>query len=111
MLKKQWEPSENEVWFTNNVICGRKEISQKVSTFVEDEINEIESILADEVRYQTGVIIGEEFAIQIRKFLNLKSVGEVGKAKPFYGRWAEELRHSLRPRASLRKYKRFFQIR
>ena len=58
--------------------------------WVEDEINENESILADEVRYQAGVIIGEEFgtykkfeklAIRIRKFLNLKSVGEVGKAK------------------------------
>ena len=93
MLKNDWEPSENEVWFTNNVICGRKRPHKKfrlLYEWVEDEINENESILADDVRYQAGVIIGEEFgkykkfeklAIRIRKFFNLKSVGEIGKEK------------------------------
>ena len=58
---------ENEIWFTNNVICGKKRPHKKFR-------------LLYEVRYQAGVLIGEKFGSyknfeklrkRMRKFLNL----------------------------------------
>ena len=93
MLKNDWEPCENEVWFTNNVICGTKRSHKKfrlLYEWVEDEVNANDSIRVDEVRYQAGVLIGEQFGKyekfeklgeRKRKFLKLRAVGESGKAK------------------------------
>ena len=85
-LKGQWEPSENEKWFLENVLCGKKRPATKfrlLYEWVEDEIDENGSILASEVRYQAGVLVGEGFgkykkfhslSKRMKKFFNLKSV-------------------------------------
>ena len=54
MLKNDWEPCMNEVWFTNNVICGTKRPHKKsrlLYELVEDEVVTNDSIRVDEVRY------------------------------------------------------------
>ena len=57
---------------------------------MEDEIETTGSILASEVRYQAGVLVGEQFGTykkfarlseRMRKFLNLEVVGTSGKEK------------------------------
>ena len=63
-LKSHWEPSENERWFIDNVLDGKKRPIKKfrlLYDWVEDEIDEHGSILANVVRYQAGVLVGEDF--------------------------------------------------
>ena len=53
-LKDQWEPSENESWFVKNVLAGKKRLVKNLRLmyeWVEDEIDENSSVLANEVQY------------------------------------------------------------
>ena len=91
-LKNHWEPSENAVWFRNNVLTGIKRPYKKfriLYEWVEDELDDNGSILLNEVREQAGILLSEEFGTykkferlgeRMKQFLGLKCMGEVGKA-------------------------------
>ena len=93
LLKEHWEPSENLVWFTNNVFCGKRRPHKKfriLYEWVEDEITDNGSILGSEVREQAQILIGQDFgnykkveklSRRIKKFLGLKAIGDSGKEK------------------------------
>ena len=75
-LKTHWEPSENEKWFIANVLCGKQRPVKKfrlLYEWVEDEVVENGSILASEVRYQVGVLVGENFG-QYKSTRSLQSL-------------------------------------
>ena len=92
-MKEHWEPSENLVWFTNNVFCGKRRPHKKFRVlyeWVEDEITDNGSILGSEVREQAQILIGQDFgnykkfeklSRRIKKFLGLKAIGDSGKEK------------------------------
>ena len=87
-MKDHWELSENDTWFVKNVLVEKKRPRKKfrlLYEWVEDQIVEIGSILASEVRERAGPIVGTEFgkythkqfeslSKRMVKFLNLKSV-------------------------------------
>ena len=59
-----WEPAENPLWFTKNVLCDKKMPQKKfrlLYEWVEDIINDKGFILGSDVRYQAGVLVGAAF--------------------------------------------------
>ena len=82
-----WEPAENALWFTKNVLCDKKMSYKKfrlLYEWVEDEIDGKSFILASDVRYQAGVLVGAGFdksakfkdlGKRMKKFLKLTVTG------------------------------------
>ena len=82
-----WEPAENALWFTKNVLCDKKMPYKKfrlLYEWVEDEIDDKSFILASDVRYQAGVLVGAGFdksakfkdlGKRMKKFLKLTVTG------------------------------------
>ena len=76
------------------MLCGKKRPAKKFSLlyeWVEDEINENGSILASELRYQAGVIVGEDFgkykqfarlSERMKTFFNLKAIAIPNDDRP-----------------------------